>query len=95
MSRTQLTGNQLGDSTVRRHDLDAVTTGQAVIRKVVAGTNVSLASTGIDAGTGDVTISTLGLSTYIQDTQPAGTNYFWIQTNYLVTGGVTMWIAIG
>lgn len=55
--RTQLSGNQVLDGSVQRTDLDSTTAGQAVIKKLVAGSNVSLTSTGVDAGTGDVTIN--------------------------------------
>lgn len=57
MSRTLLPGTQVLDASVQRHDLDSVTAGQAVIRKLVAGTNVTIVSTGVDVGTGDVTIN--------------------------------------
>jgi len=57
MPRTEVRGGQVKDSGIQRDDLDAVTSGQAVIKKVVAGTNVSLSSTGADAGTGDVTVN--------------------------------------
>jgi hypothetical protein len=64
MSRTQIPGAQILDGSVQRVDLDAVTAGQAVIKKIVAGTNVTITSTGVDAGTGDVTINaTAGSST--------------------------------
>ena len=58
MSRTQLTGNQVGDSSIQRRDLDTITVGQAVATRLIAGSNITLTSTGIDLGTGDVTIST-------------------------------------
>jgi hypothetical protein len=57
MAKTQVRGTQVLDGTVGRSDLDSTTVGQAVIKKLVQGTNVSLSSTGADAGTGDVTIS--------------------------------------
>jgi hypothetical protein len=57
MARTQLTGQIIGDGTVQRVDLDVTTIGNAVIRKIIAGTNVTITSTGADAGTGDVTIN--------------------------------------
>lgn len=60
MARTQITGQQVGDGTVQRADLDVSTSGSAVIRKVIAGTGISLVSTGPDAGTGDVTITATG-----------------------------------
>lgn len=57
MARTQLTGLQINDGTVQRADLDATTAGNAVVKKVIAGTNITFSSTGVDAGTGDVTIN--------------------------------------
>ena len=96
--RTQLTGNQVIDGGVQRHDLDAVTAGSAVVRRLIAGTNVTLVSTGPDSGTGDVTINSAGLPLFIQDAAPTPTpttKYLWIQTNYLVAGGLTIWIENG
>lgn len=58
MSRTLLSSREIGN--VQRNDLDITTTGEAVIRKVIAGTNVTLSSTGVDSGTGDVTINASG-----------------------------------
>ena len=61
MSRTQLTGSQVSDYSIQRHDLDSITPGQAVVTRLVAGKYIELISTGIDSGTGDVTVnSTLG-----------------------------------
>jgi len=57
MGRTFLTGGQVKDGSVQKVDLDTTTTGQAVITKVIAGTNISISSTGVDAGTGDVTVN--------------------------------------
>jgi microcystin-dependent protein len=57
MPPTVIRGTQLHDSTVQRIDLDTVTVGQAVVAKIVQGTNVTLSSTGADSGTGDVTIN--------------------------------------
>ena len=55
--RTQIGGSQVLDGSVQRSDLDATTPGKAVIRKIVAGNNVTITSTGPDSGTGDVVIS--------------------------------------
>ena len=52
---TQITTREVGS--VQRNDMDVVTSGQAVITKLVAGTGISLSSTGADAGTGDVTVN--------------------------------------
>jgi hypothetical protein len=60
MAATQVRGAQLLDNTVQRVDLDVTTVGQAVIRKVIPGTGISMSATGADAGTGDVTINATG-----------------------------------
>lgn len=57
MGQTQIGGSLVKDGSIGRDDLDASTAGKAVIRKVIAGTNVTISSTGSDAGTGDVTIN--------------------------------------
>lgn len=57
MAATTVRGAQVRDGTVQRADLDIATVGQAVIRKLVQGTGVTLSSTGADAGTGDVTVN--------------------------------------
>jgi hypothetical protein len=59
MALTAIRGKQVLDGTIQRHDLDVSTVGQAVVAKLIQGTNVTLSSTGGDAGTGDVTISIL------------------------------------
>jgi hypothetical protein len=60
MAQTVISGKQVKDSSIQRVDLDTTTVGQAVVAKLVQGTNVTLSSTGADAGTGDVTISVPG-----------------------------------
>jgi len=60
MPVTQLTTRQIGASAVNRDDLDTTTTTKAVVVKLIAGTNVTFSSTGVDAGTGDVTINASG-----------------------------------
>lgn len=67
MPQTQLRGPQILDGSVQRQDLDVATAGSAVIRKIIAGTNVTISSTGVDAGTGDVTINASGAT-------PGGSN---------------------
>jgi microcystin-dependent protein len=57
MPATVIRGSQLLNGTVQRVDMDTVTVGQAVVTKLVQGSNVTLSSTGADSGTGDVTIS--------------------------------------
>jgi hypothetical protein len=46
----------LGGSIIR-HDMNTTTPNQAVITKIIAGDGISITSTGVDPGTGDVTIS--------------------------------------
>lgn len=48
--------------------MNTVTSGQAVITKVIGGTNISLSSTGMDSGTGDVTISAANASSFVSKT---------------------------
>ena len=70
MPRTQLNARQILDGDIQKTDLDTTTPGQAVITKLVAGAGVSLTSTGVDAGTGDVTIGIPGFH-YEQSTDSA------------------------
>jgi hypothetical protein len=53
-------GGQIADGSIQRVDLDVTTAGQAVVRRVIAGTGITFVSTGADAGTGDVTINASG-----------------------------------
>jgi len=50
------TTDVLGGSVIR-YNLNTTTPNQAVIRKIIAGNGIIITSTGVDAGTGDVTIS--------------------------------------
>jgi len=70
MAQTVITGKQVKDASIQRNDLDTSTVGSAVVAKIVQGTNVTLSSTGGDAGTGDVTINVPTLQTG----KPAYTN---------------------
>lgn len=60
MGRTSVGTREVRDGTVRREDMDITTPGQSTITKIVAGSDVSLAWTGADPGTGDVTVSFVG-----------------------------------
>lgn len=73
MGKVQLRSQQIGDGEVCRADLNTGTSGKAVVARVVAGANVSLSSTGADAGTGDVTIgvNTTGLNADTVDSKHA------------------------
>lgn len=52
-----LTGADIEDGSIQRSELDTTTPGQAVVTKIVAGSGVTISETGVDPGTGDVTIS--------------------------------------
>jgi len=52
-----LTGADVKDGTLYRQDLNITSTGKAVVRKVLAGSDISISYTGVDPGTGDVTIN--------------------------------------
>jgi hypothetical protein len=51
MAQTVIRGTQILNNTVQRQDLDTSTVGQALVTKIVQGTNVTLSSTGADSGT--------------------------------------------
>ena len=55
---------------VRRADLNTTVSDQAVIAKIVQGTNVTLSSTGVDSGTGDVTINATGAGGSVENHIP-------------------------
>lgn len=57
MARTEVRTREIKDAEVRRADLNTVSSGDAVITKVIAGNNIAITETGADSGTGDVTIS--------------------------------------
>jgi len=57
MGRTQITGVQIKDGHLYREDLNTTTTGKAVVTKTLAGQGISAQYTGVDEGTGDVTLS--------------------------------------
>lgn len=76
MAITTLTTQQFGG--VQRDDVDITTTTQALITKAVQGTGISLSSTGVDAGTGDVTIN-VDINGLTEDVTPVSS------TDYVVT----------
>ena len=55
---TEIRSEQIKDGTVRREDINTTTSGKALITKVIPGGEIEISSTGIDDGTGDVTIKT-------------------------------------
>lgn len=59
MPLTRTRSRQIEDGGITRDDLNVVTSTQAVIRRAAPGVGIILKSTGVDSGTGDVTV-TLG-----------------------------------
>lgn len=57
MAATQVPSTLVKNQTINIDDIDITTTGKALITKVVAGTNIYISQTGVDAGTGVVTIN--------------------------------------
>jgi len=82
MAVTTVRGEQILDGDVQRVDLDIATAGQAVTRRIIAGTNITLGSTGVDTGTGDVTINSTDIIT-VGTTAPGSptTGQLWVDTN--------------
>ena len=60
MPRTQIGTTLIEDGSVRRVDINTTLAGSALITKVLVNSPLTLSSTGVDSGTGDVT---LGLNT--------------------------------
>ncbi|HXB12867.1 MAG TPA: hypothetical protein VNZ45_12845 [Bacteroidia bacterium] len=57
MPVTTIASRQYSPGSILRSDLNTATTGSAVTTKIVQGINVTISSTGVDSGTGDVTIN--------------------------------------
>jgi hypothetical protein len=57
MPQTQIKSSQLLDGGVQREDINISVSGHALITKIIAGNGLTESHTGIDAGTGDVTLS--------------------------------------
>ena len=67
MARTQIPGTQIRDDSIEsidikdgdigRDDINITSTGKALVTKVLAGSDISIDYTGVDVGTGDVTIN--------------------------------------
>lgn len=68
MAQTVIRGTQILNGSVQRADMNTGTAGQAVITKVIGGTGISLASTGMDSGTGDVTVSASAFGGFVSKT---------------------------
>lgn len=57
MARTQISGRLIEDSSIGRPDINTTVTGEALITKLLVGTGLTATRTGVDVGTGDVTVS--------------------------------------
>jgi hypothetical protein len=59
MAQTLINSDGIASSAITRAKLNTTTAASAVIAKVLAGSGIALTSTGVDAGTGDVTVAML------------------------------------
>jgi len=83
MTRTTIPGSEIRDGSVQKIDLDTTTPGQAVITKVIPGDGIEIvSSTGVDAGTGNVTLKT-AVKITVSATEPVGAveGDLWVDTN--------------
>lgn len=96
MAKTLLESDEIGS--IQRNDFDITTAGQAIITKIVAGTNVTISSTGVDMGTGDVTINASltggggsGITRSINNISTSTTGGMTLNVDYvyLATGTIT------
>lgn len=60
MAKTDIRSGQVRDGEIRRANLNTADSGDAVVTRLVAGSGISLSETGVDTGTGDVTITATG-----------------------------------
>lgn len=56
MAKTEVKTRDIGDGEVKRQDLNVSESGSAVTRRIIAGDGITIVSTGVDSGTGDVTV---------------------------------------
>lgn len=82
-------GPQLDDGSIVRSDLNVTDSGNAVIRKIIAGSGISLSSTGADSGTGDVTVTLNAGISNITGLQAALDNKF-DKTGGTISGSVNI-----
>jgi hypothetical protein len=57
MGRTQIGSLLIENSSIGRSDVNTTTSGESLITKVLVGSGLSASRTGVDVGTGDVTLS--------------------------------------
>lgn len=60
MAQTLIQSDGLATGCIIRAKLNTTTAASAVITKVIAGSGITLAYTGVDSGTGDVTVNASG-----------------------------------
>lgn len=88
MAATRISSQDILDGSVKRADLDVTTSGQAVVTKIIAGSNITISETGPDAGTGDVTInSTAGGTGTVTSVDLAVPSEFTLSGNPITTSG--------
>ena len=93
MAKTSVKSGQIKDGEVKRSDLNTTQSGEALLRRLVAGTSISLSSTGVDTGTGDVTVSVLfSTITATGNITSTGTNIITVLNSTTATsfGGYTI-----
>lgn len=67
--RTQVKTKQVLDQGIMKDDINTTITGQALITKLILGDSLTATSTGVDEGTGDVTLN-LGFKVVQQNRDP-------------------------
>ncbi|MFZ5985499.1 MAG: hypothetical protein ACOYWZ_00010 [Bacillota bacterium] len=88
MAKTEIRSEQILDTSVTRSDLNTATIGNAVITKLIAGTNVNIGSTGVDTGTGDVTVNVNNSAIFKQTTLVIDGG------GSAITAGAKIWVLI-
>lgn len=59
--KTRVNSRDIKNESVKKEDLNVSQPGQAVITKVIAGPGITIvSSTGVDPGTGEVTLQAIG-----------------------------------
>jgi len=83
----EIKSHQIDDGEVKRADLNTTETGSAVATKVIAGDGIELSSTGIDSGTGDVTVGVSEqAAVLLGDTAVNGLKMSWVSVNSISIG---------
>ena len=94
MARTQVDGDQVLDGSIQKKDLDITTSGQSVITQVeVAGGLEIVSHTGVDSGTGVVTLRSAGgfgtqFHSFSATAEQTATGSSWAQAALFVVTGL-------